>query len=55
MQVLIDKRNANMAERALPHLNAGSVLIAVGAMHLPGEAGLVHLLRERGFEITPAE
>ena len=49
---LIDKRNANMAERARSLLTEGRVLMAVGALHLPGEKGLVELFRQQGFEVT---
>jgi uncharacterized protein YbaP (TraB family) len=27
----------------------------VGALHLPGETGLVKLLREAGYTVTPVE
>jgi uncharacterized protein YbaP (TraB family) len=41
-----------MAERALPFLEEGGAFIAVGALHLPGEAGLVELLRAKGYTVT---
>mgnify|MGYP002652786832 CR=1 FL=1 len=31
---------------------SGTVFIAVGAGHLPGEGGLIDLLEERGFTVT---
>lgn len=52
MSELIDKRNANMAERAGAMLKTGNALIAVGALHLPGEQGLVALFRKQGFTVT---
>ncbi|MGI9465007.1 MAG: TraB/GumN family protein [Aestuariivirgaceae bacterium] len=55
METLIDKRNVKMAERAAPLLEAGGALIAVGALHLPGETGLVTLLRAQGYDISPVE
>ncbi len=55
MEALINKRNVKMAERATPLVETGKALIAVGALHLPGETGLVALLREQGFELTPIE
>lgn len=51
-RVLTDKRNGTMAERALPHLREGGVFIAVGALHLPGDNGLVELFRKSGFSLT---
>ena len=50
---LIVKRNHKMAERALPLLEEGNVFIAVGALHLPGRQGLVELLRQAGYKLTP--
>jgi uncharacterized protein YbaP (TraB family) len=52
---LVGKRNARMLERALPLLDRGSVFIAVGAMHQIGSDGLVALLRQKGFTLTPIE
>ena len=33
-------------------LETGGVFAAFGAMHLVGEAGVIELLRARGFEVT---
>lgn len=44
-------RNRRMLERAEPWLEAGGLIIAVGALHLHGEDGLVELLRERGWQV----
>ena len=52
-QSLLTARNQVMAERAAPLLDRGDAFIAVGALHLPGEAGLVALLREAGYKVTP--
>jgi uncharacterized protein YbaP (TraB family) len=51
-RVLTDKRNETMTQRALPHLRKGGVFIAVGALHLPGENGLVELFRKSGLTLT---
>ena len=48
---LVVKRNYTMAERSEKFLNEGDAFIAVGALHLPGEEGLVELLRKRGYEV----
>jgi uncharacterized protein YbaP (TraB family) len=54
-QELIVNRNRRMAERALPLLAEGGAFIAVGALHLPGDAGLVALFRKAGYSVTPVE
>ncbi len=46
-------RNHRMAESLLPHLQENKVFVAVGALHLPGEEGLLNLLRRQGFELSP--
>ncbi len=52
---LIDERNIRMRDRALPLLEKGSAFIAVGALHLPGDKGLVALFREAGYTVTAVE
>ncbi|MFA5957314.1 TraB/GumN family protein [Hyphomicrobium sp.] len=52
--LLID-RNARMSTAAQPLLDKGNAFIAVGALHLPGPTGLVSLLRESGYTVTPVE
>jgi uncharacterized protein YbaP (TraB family) len=53
MRTLVEERNHRMAERLLPMLERGGVFAAVGALHLPGEEGLIALLREQGLTVTP--
>ena len=52
---LILDRNHRMATRITPRLNQGNALIAVGALHLPGDEGVLALLARRGYTISPAE
>ena len=49
---LVDRRNRLMLERALPYVREGGAFIAVGALHLPGQAGLVELFRDQGLTVT---
>nr|WP_255569764.1 TraB/GumN family protein [Actibacterium sp. 188UL27-1] len=48
---LIDERNAKMLETATPHLQRGGLVMAIGAFHLPGEKGLLQLLRRAGYRV----
>ncbi|MEH6725463.1 MAG: TraB/GumN family protein [Hyphomicrobiales bacterium] len=48
---MIVDRNQRMARRSLPFVTEGGAFIAVGALHLPGEEGLVALFRKYGFEV----
>ena len=50
--------NTNRASAVEPRsrktsiLEMGGVFAAFGALHLPGEVGVIELLRARGFEVT---
>ena len=53
MDLLLYGRNrkwARMLETLLPHK---SLLIAVGAAHLPGQQGVIELLRKKGYTVEP--
>ncbi len=51
--LLVRQRNLVMAERAIPFLEKGNVFMAVGALHLPGEQGIVALLQNAGYTLVP--
>lgn len=52
-RALLVRRNRAWAEK-LPAIMEGSpAFIAVGALHLPGPEGLISLLREAGYVLTP--
>ncbi len=48
----IDERNAVMVRNMQKQLKTGRAFIAVGAAHLPGEKGVLHLLEKRGYRVT---
>lgn len=50
-QWVIQERNRLMLDRLLPLLAEGGVFVAVGALHLPGDTGLLQGLRQAGFEV----
>jgi uncharacterized protein YbaP (TraB family) len=50
---MIDDRNINMADRMIPLMKNQSVFTAVGAGHLPGEDGIIELLRTKGYTVEP--
>ncbi|MDH5233035.1 MAG: TraB/GumN family protein, partial [Gammaproteobacteria bacterium] len=50
---LIIQRNYRMAKRLIPILQQHQAFIAVGALHLPGETGLIQLLRNHGYQLKP--
>ena len=49
---IVVKRNHNMVEMLLPLLNRNSTFVAVGALHLPGEDGIVNILAQNGFIVS---
>ena len=50
-QHLVVDRNHRMSDRMQVYLRQGEVFIAVGALHLPGEEGLLKLLEQQGFTV----
>lgn len=54
-QSLLIVRNKRMMETAAPMFEKGGVMIAVGALHLSGETGLVALARNAGYAVTKIE
>ena len=52
MERLIDFRNLRMTERMIARLDEGAAFVAVGAMHLPGERGMLRLLEQRGYTVS---
>lgn len=52
-RVLLEERNRAWLPVLLPELTDGNVIVAVGYMHLPRDAGVVALLRKAGYTLTP--
>lgn len=53
--LLLYHRNHNWVEKLKSLLPEKSLLIAVGAGHLPGERGVINLLRKAGYTLTPED
>ncbi|HEX5635498.1 MAG TPA: TraB/GumN family protein [Gammaproteobacteria bacterium] len=53
MSELLDKRNHRMVARLQSLLQQGNLFIAIGALHLPGNNGVLHLLEQQGYKVTP--
>ena len=53
--ILLYHRNHNWVNKLKTLLPSKSLLIAVGAGHLPGEKGVISLLRKEGYTVTPVE
>lgn len=53
--ILLYHRNQNWVEKLKLLLPDKSLLIAVGAGHLPGKKGVINLLRNEGYRVTPVE
>ena len=52
LKKLLEDRNVRMVDRLLPRLKEGGVFIAVGALHLPGQQGILHLLQDQGYRVS---
>lgn len=53
VKVLIENRNLNWANKLPAMLKNQSCFIAVGAMHLVGETGLIKQLKDAGYKVEP--
>lgn len=53
--ILLNNRNRNWVIKLKTLLQDKSLVIAVGAGHLPGDKGVINLLRKEGYTVTPVE
>ncbi|HQY11905.1 MAG TPA: TraB/GumN family protein, partial [Ferruginibacter sp.] len=53
--MMLDNRNRNWVGQLKTIMHKDPVFVAVGAGHLPGQAGLIALLRKEGFVVRPLE
>jgi uncharacterized protein YbaP (TraB family) len=52
-KVLLDDRNKKWIDQLPPLMKEQPTFVAVGALHLSGKNGLINLLREAGYTVTP--
>ena len=52
-KALVIDRNARMAERIGEFIKKQPTFIAIGALHLPNDVGVIALLRKKGFTVEP--
>ena len=53
--LLLNDRNRNWVKQLEEIMKNESVFVAVGAGHLVGDFGLIHLLRDAGYKVEPLE
>lgn len=53
MDLLLYSRNRHWVEQMPNIMKDRCILFAVGAGHLPGEQGVINLLRKKGYKVTP--
>ncbi len=53
MMDFVEKRNRDWVPKIEELIRKQSCFIAVGALHLPGEVGVIQLLREQGYQVEP--
>jgi uncharacterized protein len=54
-EVMLSDRNKNWIEQLPALMKEQQTFVAVGALHLAGEKGLINLLRVAGYNVTPVQ
>ena len=55
MSYIVDDRNKNWMKQLPGLMKTQATFVAVGAMHLPGENGLIRLLQKAGYTVKPLQ
>jgi len=55
IDIMLYHRNQNWVNKLNELLPSKSLVIAVGAGHLPGDKGLINLLRKQGYKVSPVQ
>lgn len=51
--LLLDARNEDWIDKIVSYIEQEACFIAVGALHLPGKAGLIEMLKKKGYKVQP--
>lgn len=54
-ELLLHNRNRNWVRKLQTLMPEGPLVIAVGAGHLPGDLGVINLLRKAGYKVEPVK
>ena len=54
-EILLYKRNETWVKKLTETFPKGSYVVAVGAGHLPGERGVINLLKKAGYTVEPVK
>ncbi len=54
-RMLLENRNRAWLDILIGAIPTASILIVVGAGHLPGDTGLISLLRNAGYTVEPVK
>ena len=54
-EILLYRRNEVWAKKLADMMKNQSLVVAVGAGHLPGDRGVINLLRKAGYKVEPQE
>jgi uncharacterized protein YbaP (TraB family) len=54
-QILLYNRNKDWVEKLQTMMPTQSLVVAVGAGHLPGNQGVIDLLRKKGYKVEPVK
>ena len=52
---MIYNRNQAWAEKLPSIMKTAPTFVAVGALHLPGEKGVLNLLKKQGYTVEPVK
>lgn len=52
-EILLYNRNTDWVQKMNKYMKEESIVVAVGAGHLPGERGVINLLRKAGYKVEP--